>query len=73
MALVAAGSILKRRAAEQVSDRQLETASFRFPYNTPSSKEAYLYREIFEELFRYRARLNAFLAVFRRMLFSKSD
>lgn len=42
---------LKEVAAEQVSDQQLETASFRFPYNTPSSKEAYLYREIFEELF----------------------
>ena len=42
---------LKEVAAEQISDQQLETASFRFPYNTPSSKEAYLYREIFEELF----------------------
>ena len=38
-------------AAQQVSDQQLETARFRFPYNTPTSKEAYLYREIFEELF----------------------
>ena len=42
---------LKEVAAKQVSDQQLETASFRFPYNTPGSKEAYLYREIFEELF----------------------
>lgn len=42
---------LKEVAAKQVSDQQLETARFRFPYNTPSSKEAYLYREIFEELF----------------------
>ena len=42
---------LKEVAAKQVSDQQLETASFRFPYNTPASKEAYLYREIFEELF----------------------
>ncbi|MBP2170325.1 asparagine synthase (glutamine-hydrolyzing) [Erwinia toletana] len=42
---------LKEVAAKQISDQQLETAHFRFPYNTPSSKEAYLYREIFEELF----------------------
>ena len=42
---------LKEVAAQQVTDQQLETARFRFPYNTPSSKEAYLYREIFEELF----------------------
>ncbi len=42
---------LKEVAAKQISDQQLETARFRFPYNTPSSKEAYLYREIFEELF----------------------
>ncbi|CCG86600.1 asparagine synthase B [Erwinia piriflorinigrans] len=42
---------LKEMAAAQVSDQQLETAHFRFPYNTPTSKEAYLYREIFTELF----------------------
>ncbi|CAO97381.1 asparagine synthase B [Erwinia tasmaniensis] len=42
---------LKEMAAAQVTDRQLETAHFRFPYNTPTSKEAYLYREIFAELF----------------------
>ncbi|MBA1841845.1 asparagine synthase B, partial [Escherichia coli] len=42
---------LKEVAAQQVSDQQLETARFRFPFNTPTSKEAYLYREIFEELF----------------------
>lgn len=42
---------LKEVAAKQVSDQQLETAHFRFPYNTPSTKEGYLYREIFEELF----------------------
>ncbi len=42
---------LKEVAAKQISDQQLETASFRFPYNTPTSKEGYLYREIFEELF----------------------
>lgn len=42
---------LKEVAAQQVSDQQLATAHFRFPYNTPGSKEGYLYREIFEELF----------------------
>lgn len=42
---------LKEATAQQVSDQQLATAHFRFPYNTPGSKEAYHYREIFEELF----------------------
>ena len=42
---------LKEVAARQVTDQQLATASYRFPYNTPASKEAYLYREIFESLF----------------------
>ena len=49
----------KEVAAQQISDQQLETARFRFPYNTPTSKEGYLYREIFEELFRCRAPPNA--------------
>ncbi|TCV97982.1 asparagine synthase B [Biostraticola tofi] len=42
---------LKQVAAEQITDQQLENAHFRFPYNTPGSKEGYLYRQIFEELF----------------------
>ncbi len=42
---------LKEVAAQQVTDQQLETAHFRFPYNTPTSKEGYLYRTLFEELF----------------------
>ncbi|AHF77820.1 Asparagine synthetase B [Sodalis praecaptivus] len=42
---------LKVIAAEQISDRQLANAHFRFPYNTPTSKEGYLYREMFEALF----------------------
>ncbi|EIC84505.1 asparagine synthase B [Serratia sp. M24T3] len=42
---------LKEVAAQQVTDQQLETAHFRFPYNTPTSKEGYLYRTVFEELF----------------------
>ncbi|GKX62097.1 asparagine synthetase B [glutamine-hydrolyzing] [Pragia fontium] len=42
---------LKEVANNQINAQQLENAKFRFPYNTPTSKEAYLYREIFEELF----------------------
>jgi asparagine synthase (glutamine-hydrolysing) len=42
---------LKEVAAKQITDQQLSNAHFRFPYNTPTSKEAYFYREIFEELF----------------------
>ncbi|MBU2179757.1 MAG: asparagine synthase B, partial [Gammaproteobacteria bacterium] len=42
---------LKAFAEKEVSDQQLTTASFRFPVNTPDSKEAYLYRVIFEEHF----------------------
>jgi asparagine synthase (glutamine-hydrolysing) len=38
-------------AERQVSDAQLETASAKYPYNTPATKEAYLYRNIFETLF----------------------
>lgn len=54
---------LKEVAAQQVSDQQLETARFRFPYNTPTSKEAYLYREIFEELFPLPSAAECVLAV----------
>ncbi|WP_150139752.1 asparagine synthase B [Candidatus Enterovibrio escicola] len=42
---------LKEVADSKVTDQQLEVATFRFPYNTPSTKEAYVYREIFESLF----------------------
>ncbi|UVK77335.1 MAG: asparagine synthetase B [Sodalis sp. Fle] len=42
---------LKEIATLQISDQQLANAHLRFPYNTPSSKESYFYREIFEELF----------------------
>jgi len=38
-------------AERQVSDAQLEAASDRYPYNTPATKEAYLYRSIFGTLF----------------------
>ncbi len=42
---------LKEKAEQKVTDQQMETASFRFPYNTPTTKEGYVYREIFAELF----------------------
>ncbi len=53
---------LKEVAAQQVSDQQLETARFRFPYNTPTSKKR-ICTGIFEELFHFRAPLSACLAV----------
>ena len=42
---------LKEVAAEQISDLELENASFRFPINTPMTKEGYYYRIIFETWF----------------------
>jgi len=42
---------LKEFVESQVSDQQLESAKFRFPINTPDTKEAYFYRSVFEEKF----------------------
>ncbi|BAJ01746.1 asparagine synthase B [Shewanella violacea] len=42
---------LKELAAEKVDDLQLANAKFKFPYNTPDTKEGYYYRCFFEELF----------------------
>lgn len=42
---------LKEHIEQQVSDQQLANAAFKFPINTPDTKEAYFYREIFEEKF----------------------
>ncbi len=42
---------LKKITGEQVSDEQLKNAAFRFPINTPRSKEEYYYRTIFAEHF----------------------
>lgn len=36
-------------ASSQVTDEQLATAAERFPYNTPATKEAYFYRDIFHQ------------------------
>jgi asparagine synthase (glutamine-hydrolysing) len=38
---------LKAHAELQVTDQQMQSAKFRFPYNTPQTKEAYFYRELF--------------------------
>ncbi|WP_028115584.1 asparagine synthase B [Ferrimonas senticii] len=42
---------LKTFAETQVSDLELENASYKFPINTPETKEAYLYRQLFAEQF----------------------
>lgn len=42
---------LKAHAEAEISDQQMATASFRFPLNTPETKEAYFYRVIFEDHF----------------------
>jgi len=42
---------LKAKAGERIPDTQLAHARYRFPFNTPATKEAYLYREIFDSHF----------------------
>lgn len=42
---------LKATAEERISSTQMENAKYRFPHNTPITKEAYLYRDIFESHF----------------------
>jgi asparagine synthase (glutamine-hydrolysing) len=42
---------LKKVTGEQVTDEQLAHAAFRFPVNTPRSKEEYFYRTIFADHF----------------------
>ena len=42
---------LKDYAAARISDRDLSRGSTRFPFNPPQSKEAYLYRRIFQDQF----------------------
>jgi asparagine synthase (glutamine-hydrolysing) len=42
---------LKAMVAEKVSDEQMKNAKYRFPINTPMSKEEYFYRSIFTEHF----------------------
>jgi asparagine synthase (glutamine-hydrolysing) len=40
---------LKEIAEKEISDQQFANAANRFPHNTPSTKEGYRYRAIFEE------------------------
>jgi asparagine synthase (glutamine-hydrolysing) len=42
---------LREVAEKMVSDTQMENARFRFPINTPVTKEGYYYRSIFQEFF----------------------
>jgi asparagine synthase (glutamine-hydrolysing) len=42
---------LRAHAEARVSDRELAAASYRFPINPPTTKEAYLYRTFFAEHF----------------------
>ncbi|MEM7380372.1 MAG: asparagine synthase B [Bacteroidota bacterium] len=42
---------LKQLVEKEVTDEQLANAGFRFPLQTPTSKEEYYYRSIFEEHF----------------------
>jgi len=42
---------LKEIAADQVTDLELEKAAYRFPINTPTTKEGYFYRTIFNNFY----------------------
>lgn len=42
---------LKAIANEKVSDEQMENVQYRFPINPPMTKEEYVYRSIYSELF----------------------
>mmetsp|Transcript_4275 Transcript_4275/g.13327 ORF Transcript_4275/g.13327 Transcript_4275/m.13327 type:complete len:610 (+) Transcript_4275:1525-3354(+) len=42
---------LRDHADAHVTDQQFAVAKHRFPYNTPRTKEAYYYRDIFDSLF----------------------
>lgn len=42
---------LRALGEDRVSDRQMAEAGERFPIGTPASKEGYLYRQLFDELF----------------------
>lgn len=42
---------MKDIAEREISDQMFGSAKNRFPYNTPTTKEGYRYRMIFEEFF----------------------
>ena len=48
---------LKEYAEKEVSDQMMDSVQFRFPYNKPETKEAYLFRSLFEEHFPQEAAL----------------
>lgn len=50
---------LKDFADSRVSDEQMVAAAERFPHDTPTTKEAYWYREIFEQHFPQKACLES--------------
>jgi len=49
---------LKVYAGDRISDSRMAAVKHRFPVNTPASKEAYLYRLMFEEMFPSVAAIN---------------
>lgn len=48
---------IKAHAEKEISDQMMASRLFRFPYNTPETKEAYFFRTIFEEHFPQEAAL----------------
>lgn len=42
---------LRENAEENVSDNMFDNREYRFPYNTPATKEAYYYRSVFERFY----------------------
>ena len=42
---------LKKVSEEEITDSEMENAHFKYPINTPQSKEAYYFRQIFAEHF----------------------
>jgi len=42
---------IKEHVETEITDQQLATSEFRFPMNTPDTKEGYFYRTIFESYF----------------------
>ncbi|PRQ48754.1 putative asparagine synthase (glutamine-hydrolyzing) [Rosa chinensis] len=54
---------LKDHANKQVTDSMLMNASFVYPENTPTTKEGYYYRTIFENIFQRMLRDRQFMVV----------
>jgi asparagine synthase (glutamine-hydrolysing) len=46
---------LRAHADKEISDQQFKARANRFPVNTPGTKEAYYYRQIFERHFPHRS------------------